>query len=156
MQDSLYFEDFAPGRKFQTKGATLTETQIIDFAWSWDPQPFHIDRNAAKEGPFGGIISSGFHTLVLAFRLWFQENIMNDASMGSPGLDELRWLKPVRPDDTLHVEAEVLESRESESKPDRGYTKIRHNVINQDGETVMTYVANHIFLKHPAGSDRRI
>ena len=120
--DALYFEDFTPGRRFKTRGMTLTEAQIMDFAWQWDPQPFHVDAEAAAASPFGGIIGSGFQTLLVAFRLWFQENIMNEASMGSPGLDEVRWLKPVRPGDTLHVEAEVMESRASDSKPDRGYS----------------------------------
>ena len=154
--DVLYFEDFNPGRKFQTRGMTLSEGQIMDFAWQWDPQPFHVDSEAANSSQFGGIIASGFQTLLVAFRLWFQENIMNECSMGSPGLDEIRWLKPVRPGDTLHVEAEVLESRESGSKHDRGYTKIKYAVINQKGEVVMTYIANHIFARHPAGDDRRI
>ena len=137
--DALYFEDFTPGRRFKTRGMTLTEAQIMDFAWQWDPQPFHVDAEAAAASPFGGIIGSGFQTLLVAFRLWFQENIMNEASMGSPGLDEVRWLKPVRPGDTLHVEAEVMESRASDSKPDRGYSKIKYAVVNQQGETVMTF-----------------
>lgn len=154
--EQLYFEDFTPGRKFKTRGKTLTEAQIIDFAWQWDPQPFHVDAQAAANSQFGGIIGSGFQTLLIAFRLWFQENIMNACSMGSPGLDEIRWLTPVRPGDTLHVEAEVTESRESSSKPDRGYTKIHYSVVNQKGEVVMTYLANHIFARHPAGDDRRI
>ncbi|MAN78812.1 MAG: acyl dehydratase [Rhodospirillaceae bacterium] len=154
--DALYFEDFTPGRKFRTRGMTLTESQIMEFAWQWDPQPFHVDAEAAGASQFGGIIGSGFQTLLVAFRLWFQENIMNECSMGSPGLDEIRWLLPVRPGDTLHVEAEVLESRTSESKLDRGYTKIKYAVVTHKGDTVMTYVANHIFARHPAGDDRRI
>ena len=102
--DALYFEDFTPGSCFRTRGATLTEAQIIDFAWANDPQPFHINKQAAAESPYGGIIASGFQTLIVAFRLFYAENIMNAASMGSPGMDELKWLDPVRPDDTLHVE----------------------------------------------------
>ena len=152
----LYFEDFTVGRRFQTRGATLTEAQMMEFAWQWDPQPFHVDAVAAEQGPFGGVIGSGFQTLLIAFRLWLQENIMNSCSMGSPGLDEIRWVKPVRPGDTLHVEAEVADSRPSGSKPDRGYTKIDYAVVNQNGDTVMTYRANHIFARHPAGEDRRI
>lgn len=145
--DALYFDDFTPGRTFKTRGMTLTEGQIMDFAWQWDPQPFHIDAEAAEASHFGGIIGSGFQTLVVSFRLWFQENIINTCSMGSPGLDELRWLKPVRPGDTLHVEAEVIESRPSDSRQDRGYTKIKYAAVNQKGEIVMTYLANHIFAR---------
>ncbi len=153
--NTLYFEDFHAGQKFRTKGATLTEAQIMEFAWNWDPQPFHVDAQAARDGPFKGVIGSGFQTLLIAFRLWFQENIMNECSMGSPGLDELRWLKPVRPGDTLYVEAEVTESRASESKSDRGYTKIKYSVVNQADEIVMTYIANHIFARRPAGEGGR-
>jgi acyl dehydratase len=147
--DSLYFDDFTVGRTFRTRGATLTEAQIIDFAWNNDPQPFHIDKQAAAESPYGGIIASGFQTLQVAFRLFYAENIMNAASMGSPGVDELRWLAPVRPDDTLRVEAEVLEARPSRSKPDRGTIRMAYTVLNQLDEAVMTYIVIHIFRRKP-------
>ena len=145
--DELYFEDFTPGRCFRTRGATLTEAQIIDFAWANDPQPFHINKQAAAESPYGGIIASGFQTLIVAFRLFYAENIMNAASMGSSGMDELKWLAPVRPDDTLRVEAEVLESRPSRSKSDRGTVRIAYTVLNQRDETVMHFITNHIFRR---------
>ena len=147
--DELYFEDFTPGSCFRTRGATLTEAQIIDFAWANDPQPFHINKQAAAESPYGGIIASGFQTLIVAFRLFYAENIMNAASMGSPGMDELKWLAPVRPDDTLHVEAEVMESRPSRSKSDRGTVRIAYTVFNQRDETVMHFITNHIFRRRP-------
>ena len=147
--DELYFEDFTPGRCFRTRGATLTEAQIIDFAWANDPHPFHINKQAAAESPYGGIIASGFQTLIVAFRLFYAENIMNAASMGSPGMDELKWLAPVRPDDTLHVEAEVMESRPSRSKSDRGTVRIAYTVLNQRDETVMRFITNHIFRRRP-------
>ena len=147
--DELYFEDFTPGRCFRTRGATLTEAQIIDFAWANDPQPFHINKQAAAESPYGGIIASGFQTLIVAFRLFYAENIMNAASMGSSGMDELKWLAPVRPDDTLHVEAEVMESRPSRSKSDRGTVRIAYTVFNQRDETVMHFITNHIFRRRP-------
>jgi len=147
--DELYFEDFTPGRCFRTRGATLTEAQIIDFAWANDPQPFHINKQAAAESPYGGIIASGFQTLIVAFRLFYAENIMNAASMGSSGMDELKWLAPVRPDDTLRVEAEVMESRPSRSKSDRGTVRIAYTVFNQRDETVMHFITNHIFRRRP-------
>ena len=147
--DELYFEDFTPGSCFRTRGATLTEAQIIDFAWANDPQPFHINKQAAAESPYGGIIASGFQTLIVAFRLFYAENIMNAASMGSPGMDELKWLAPVRPDDTLRVEAEVTESRPSRSKSDRGTVRIAYTVLNQRDETVMHFITNHIFRRRP-------
>lgn len=144
-----WLEDFTPGRRFETAGCTLSEAQILDFAWSHDPQPFHIDKIAAEASPYGGIIASGFQTLLISFRLVYQERIINAASLGSPGLDELRWLRPVRPGDTLRVTAEVLESRPSSSKPDRGTARVAYTVLNQKGEPVMTYQAHHILRRRP-------
>lgn len=143
----LFFEDFTPGRSFRSKGMTLSEAQILDFAFTYDPQPFHLDLEAAREGPFGGLIASGFQTLVIAFRLFYQEKIINACSMGSPGMDKLRWLKPVRPGDSLKVEAEVQSARPSASKPDRGLVVMAYAVLNQEGERVMTFEATHIFRK---------
>lgn len=149
MTQDLYLDDFAVGQRFETRGCTLTEAQIIEFAWANDPQPFHIDRTAAGESPYGGIIASGFQTLLVAFRLFYQEGIMNRASLGSPGMDEVRWLKPVRPDDTIRCRAEVLEVRPSRSKPDRGTLVMAYAVLNQQGETVMTWKVTHIFARRP-------
>ena len=145
----LYFEEFTEGRVFESGGMTLSETQILDFALAWDPQPFHIDIPAAEAGPFGGLISSGFHTLVVAFRLIHATGYIDAASMGSPGLDELRWLMPVRPGDTLRVTGEVMEQRPSSSKPDRGTARIQYTILNQDGAAVMTFIGIHILRKRP-------
>ena len=95
--DSRYLDDLFPGQHFRTPGITLTEAEIIDFAWRYDPQPFHLDVNAAAESPYGGLIASGFQSLALCFRLFIQTGILAESSLGSPGLDELRWLAPVRP-----------------------------------------------------------
>jgi acyl dehydratase len=95
--DDLYFEDFTPGREFRTEGVTVTESQILDFALAFDPQPFHLDAEAAKGTIFGGLIASGFHTMALTFRLFAQTRALVACSLGSPGVDELRWLRPVRP-----------------------------------------------------------
>jgi acyl dehydratase len=143
----LYFDDFQPGQRFRSKGATLGEAQILDFAFTYDPQPFHLDLVAAREGPFEGLIASGFQTLVVAFRLFYQEKVINACSMGSPGMDRLRWLAPVRPGDTIYVRAEVLAKRPSESKPDRGILNMGYEVLNQDDVVVMTYEATHIFRR---------
>lgn len=145
----LYFDDFEPGQEFHSKGATLSESQILDFAMLYDPQPFHLDKEAAAEGPFDGLIASGFQTLAVAFRLFYQEKVINACSMGSPGLDELRWLRPVRPGDTLKVKGTVREKRASKSKPDRGTLLMDYEVSNQHGETVMTFTAIHIFARRP-------
>jgi len=103
MAGDLYFEDFTVGREFHTDGATVTESQILDFALAFDPQPFHMDLEAAKETIFEGLITSGFHTIALTFRLFAQTRALAACSLGSPGVDELRWLKPVRPGDTLRA-----------------------------------------------------
>jgi len=141
------FDDFEIGERFSSPGITLTESQIIDFALLYDPQPFHLDLKAAEEGPFAGLSASGFQTLALSFRLFYQANVVNACSLGSPGMDELRWLKPVRPGDRLHVEAEVKAKRPSQSKPDRGILHMAYSVLNQAGEAVMTYTAIHIMKR---------
>lgn len=146
---TLYFDDLSPGKRFVSRGATLTESQILEFAWQWDPQPFHLDREAAAGWNYGGLIASGFQTLLIAFRLIFHENLWNGASLGSPGIDELRWLKPVRPGDTLHAEVEVLEVKPSRSKADRGTARLRYEVVNQQGETVMSFVGIMILRRRP-------
>jgi acyl dehydratase len=152
MTRDLWFEDFAPGQRFRTAGATLSEAQILDFAWAHDPQPFHLDKEAAAASPYGGIIASGFQTLLVSFRLIYQERIINAASLGSPGLDELRWPRPVRPGDTLKVEAEVRECRPSASRPDRGLVTIAYTVVNQEDEPVMSYRAMHLLRRRPETS----
>ncbi|MEZ5823321.1 MAG: MaoC family dehydratase [Geminicoccaceae bacterium] len=151
MLPDLHFDDFAAGQRFETRGCTLSEAQILAFAWDHDPQPFHIDRVEAENGPYGGIIASGFQTLLVSFRLIYQEKVVSVASMGSPGMDELRWLRPVRPGDTIRVRAEVLETRPSSSKSDRGTAIIRYETLNQHGETVMSFRIIHIFSRRPAG-----
>ncbi|HEY9549725.1 MAG TPA: MaoC family dehydratase [Kiloniellaceae bacterium] len=142
-----YFDDFEPGQTFNSKGVTLSESQILDFAMLYDPQPFHLDKEAAAEGPFNGLIASGFQTLAVAFRIFYQTGIINACSMGSPGLDELRWLRPVRPGDTLKVTATVREKRPSKSKPDRGTLIMDYVVTNQKDEPVMTFTAIHILAR---------
>jgi len=148
-----FFDDFAVGETFRSPGATLSETQILDFAMVYDPQPFHIDVEAARSGPFAGLSASGFQTLALSFRLFYQANIINACSLGSPGFDELRWTLPVRPGDTLHVEAEVLDMRASTSKPDRGILRMQYRTLNQEGAVVMTFVAIHMLRRGAAGAD---
>lgn len=135
-----HFDDFKVGDRFESAGITFTEGEIIDFALRYDPQPFHIDVEAAKASPFGGLIASGFQTLALAFRLFYQTGVLTSANLGGPGFDDLRWLKPVRPGDTIRAAVEVVEMRPSRSKPDRGTVRLSLNAINQRGETVMTSI----------------
>ena len=147
----LYLDDFKPGDKFTTGSATLTEKQIIDFARVYDPQIFHIDPEAAKQTIFGGLIASGFQTLALGFRLVCDSGVLRAASLGSPGMDELRWLKPVRPGDTLRVEIEVKEVRPSQSKPDRGIARMAYRYVNQKGEDVLTITSMQLMKRRPKG-----
>ncbi len=144
----LYWEDFEPGQIIEIEGnTTLTKNEIMEFAREWDPQPFHIDEVAAEKSIYGGVIASGWHTGVVTMRLLVDGILGKAASLGSPGLDEMRWLKPVRPGDTLRVRAVVRETRPSRSKPDRGTVKVTWETYNQDGEKVMTMTAIQIFAR---------
>ena len=145
--DTRYLDDLTPGQRFTTPGLTLTEAEIIDFAWRYDPQPFHLDANAAANSPYGGLIASGFQSLAICFRLFIQSGLLADSSMGSPGIDELRWLAPVRPGDTLHSEIEVLEVKPSSSKPDRGIARLRYNAVNQHQEAVLSFIVIHLLRR---------
>lgn len=144
-----YFEDFQPGDIIETEGATLTEAQIIDFALTYDPQPFHLDVVAAGKSLFGGLIASGFQTLALSFRLLRDTGIITGTGLGGAGADELRWLAPVRPGDTLRVRAEVLEKKRS-SKGGRGTVRIAYATLNQRGETVLTATFLHLVAARDA------
>ena len=148
--DTRYLDDLTPGQRFTTPGLTLTEAEIIDFAWRYDPQSFHLDANAAADSPYGGLIASGFHTIAVCFRLFIQSGVFAQSSIGSPGLDELRWLAPVRPGDTLHSVVEVLDVRPSASKPDRGVARLRYTAVNQRGETVLSFIGNNLLKRRPA------
>ena len=109
--DTRYLNNLQVGQRFVSAGITLTESEIIDFAWRYDPQRFHLDVNAAADSPYGGLIASGFQSMVLCFRLFIQSGVLAASSLGSPGIDELRWLAPVRPGDTLHTVVEATSSR---------------------------------------------
>lgn len=126
---------------------TLTESEIVRFALDYDPQPFHIDLEAAAKSPFGGLIASGLQTFALGWRMFLHEGLFKACSMGSPGIDEMRWSAPVRPGDTLYTEAEVAQLRPSSSKPDRGTLRMAYRIVNQRGETVLTMTILHILKK---------
>ena len=145
-----YFDDFEVGERFAAQPVTLSEELIKSFALDYDPQPFHIDAAAAAESHFGGLIASGFQTLALAWRSFYEEGVLAACSMGSPGMDKLRWVRPVRPGDAIRTEAEVRELRPSRSKPDRGFLTMAYEVANQDGELVMSFVCVHILARRPA------
>ena len=145
--DTCYLDDLQVGRRFVSPGITLTESEIIDFAWRYDPQRFHLDVNAAADSPYGGLIASGFQSMVLCFRLFIQTGVLAESSLGSPGIDELRWLAPIRPGDTLHTVVEVLEVRPSSSKPDRGVARMKYQGVNQRDEVVLSFIINHLLKR---------
>jgi acyl dehydratase len=145
--DVRYFDEFAVGYRFATGARTIGEAEMLAFAQSYDPQPFHTDAAAAAASIYGGLIASGFLTLAFGFRLVLDTGIYRGSSLGSPGFDELRWLKPVRPGDTLRVEAEVTELRPSRSKPDRGIIRVAYAYLNQRDETVLTVQAMHLLAR---------
>ncbi|MEC9432714.1 MAG: MaoC family dehydratase [Pseudomonadota bacterium] len=145
----VWFEDLVPGAEVRTEGATITEAAILDFAARWDPQPFHMDVEAAKASIFGGLIASGFQTMLTAFRLLHAERVMNPASQGSPGMENVRWLAPVRPGDTIRMVATVLEARVSASRPQLGIVRWRYSVHNQRDEQVMDWTSSGLFLRRP-------
>lgn len=143
----MFFDDLKVGVRFETEARTLSRDDIVGFAREWDPQAFHLDEEAAHASPYGGLIASGFHTLLTAFVLTLEVDAWKEASMGSPGMEDIRWLLPVRPDDSLRATGTVLESVPSKSRPDRGRTKILYEVFNQKDECVMSYTAIHILRR---------
>lgn len=148
-----HFEDMRPGARFETAGKTLSEAEILNFAFRYDPQPFHIDAEYAAKGPYGGIIASGIHTIAVALRMFFQSAVVApEISMGSPGVDELRWLQPVWPGDTIRAVGEILEVRESQSKPELGIIRYRLEVLNQRDETVMTMLGTAFLRRRLAAA----
>lgn len=139
-----HFEDLSPGDSWETAGHTFTEAAIMDFAFRFDPQPFHVDVEAAKTSLWGGIIASGFHTLAVCFRLVYQSGVISAHNVGGKGMDGLRWHRPVRPGDTLRVRVEVKAAERSRSRPDRGNVTLRYRAMNQRGEEVMSVDMLHL------------
>ena len=136
----MYFEDFYQGYSFETNKKTITKRYIISFAEKWDYQPFHIDEKLGRQSHYGGLIASGWQTLMIAFTLILDTQKISKCSMGSPGLDKVNWIKPVRPNDTIHCIVTVRSSRKSKSKP-FGVTTILVEVFNQEKELVADMTA---------------
>jgi acyl dehydratase len=147
-----YFEDFKLGEVQALGQTTVQREEVIEFATRFDPQPFHVDEVAAKESIFGGLIASGWHTCSMVMRMMCDTYLNQAASLGSPGLDNIRWLKPVRPGDTIRAQRTTLEIKPSSSKPDRGVVKSRWEVFNQHDELVMTMEGLGMFKRRSAAS----
>ncbi|MCD6041272.1 MAG: MaoC-like protein [Burkholderiales bacterium] len=134
----IWWEDFKVGDRAELGRHTFSEEEIVAFARQFDPQPFHIDRLGAEQTVFGGLIASGWHTCAVGMRLLCDSSLKDAASLGSPGIDNIRWLKPVRAGDTVTYRRIVVESRASMSRKGVGLVKHRWEAVNQDGELVLT------------------
>jgi len=133
-----YFEDFEQGETIELGAYEVTEQEVLAFARMYDPQPFHVDPEAARRSPFGGLIASGWHTTSMFMRLWVDGLLSDTASMGSPGVEQIRWLVPVRPGDVLRGRVTILEAAPSQTRPDRGTLITESELVNQRDEVVMT------------------
>ena len=147
-----YFEDFTPGAVIELGSRTITKEEIVAFATEFDPQVFHVDEEAAKRTIYGGLLASGWHTGSLLMRLLYEGLLKGTVSLGSPGIDELRWLRPVRPGDTLSARMTVTESIPSRSKPDRGIIRSVLEMRNQHGEVVLTLRGMSLLGRRPAAT----
>ncbi len=145
-----YLEDFAIGQTYETGRLTVTEADIIRFATEFDPQPFHLDPEAAKKTFFGGLAASGWHTAALTMRLLTTGEFSPAGGIIGAGFEELSWPRPVRPGDELRVQSEILEVRPSKSRPTQGMIKVKGTTLNQNDETVQRFVGNLVAQARPA------
>jgi acyl dehydratase len=146
-----YLEDFEPGQKYGTDSLTVGTEEIQAFAAQFDPQPFHLDHDAAKKSLFGGLAASGWHTAALTMRLLVNGELKPAGGIIGAGFDEFRWPRPVRPGDVLRAESEILEVRASKSRPQQGMIKVRTTTYNQDSEPVQVFVGNLVVPRRGAG-----
>ena len=149
MSEPRYWEDYEVGQKFSLGSTSFTEQEIVEFARQYDPQSFHVDAGAASESMFGGLIASGWHVAAKLMRLFVDNYIDKRTALGSPGVDELRWLKPVRPGDTLTAWVECAAKVPSKSKPQLGVIHEHWQVTNQNGELVMTTKGINMVRRRP-------
>lgn len=147
-----YLDDFSPGQFFDLGTKTVTKEEVVEFAREFDPQPFHLDEDAGKKTHFGGLVASGWQTAGFLMRLLVDAVLKDAASLGSPGVDEVRWLKPVRPGDVLAGRLECLAVEPSRSKPDRGIARFVYELWNQAGECVFRMKGMGMFARRPAGA----
>jgi acyl dehydratase len=150
VSDERWFEDYVVGATAEHGSIRVDEEELVDFGRRFDPQPFHVDREAAAAGPYGSLIASGWHTCALMMRLLAREYLSPVSSLGSPGVDELRWIRPVRPGDELSLRTTVEEARVSRSKPDRGLVRTRVELADADGAVVLSLLAMNLVRTRPA------
>jgi acyl dehydratase len=149
MKRQWYFEDFQPGQEIDLGARHVSEAEIIDFARQYDPQPFHVDPDAAAASIYGGVIASGWHTCSMMMRMVVDGLMCSSSSMGSPGLDGVRWLRPLRAGDTIRVRYLTTAVKASNSRPDRGVVWSKWIATNQHGEDVCTIEGMGMFGKRP-------
>ncbi len=143
----LYFEDLAPGMQYPLGSCVVTKEEILEFARRYDPQPFHVDEGAAAASMFGGLIASGWQTTALYMRLFVDSMVNRAAGMGSPGVEDLRWKRPVRPGDTLTGHFTILECRPFRGNV--GLVRAQNELVNQEGKTVLSFVGLMLFGRRP-------
>ncbi|MQA61225.1 MAG: acyl dehydratase [Actinophytocola sp.] len=148
--DDRYFEDYHPGAVYEYGHLTVTEADILDFARQYDPQPIHTDPAFAETGPFEGLIASGWQSAGLAMRLLVDHYLSHVASLASPGVDELRWPVPLQPGDVVRVRTSIVESRLSQSKPDRGIVRTDVQLLNQEDKCPVSFRAMNFIMRRPA------
>ena len=146
---TIYLDDFQPGQVRECGQHVVTKEEIVEFATRYDPQPFHTDEAAAQASPYGGLIASGWMTCALAMRMVCDGYLLDAASLGSPGVDQVRWLRPVRPGDVLRMRVTIREVRVSQSKPDRGIVRTGWEMFNQNDELVLTTEGTGMFRRRP-------
>ncbi len=146
----LYWEDFPVGSVRELGGRSLSAQDIVRFASEFDPQPFHLDEAAGAASHFGGLVASGWHTCATLMRMMCDDYLLKSSSMGSPGIDQLRWLKPVRPGDQLRARMTVLQARPMASKPHIGLVQSQWEMLNQNDEIVLTMQGWGMFGRRPA------
>ena len=147
-----YFEDFSPAWVAEYGPRRVTREEMIGFAAQYDPQPMHLDEEAARATMLGGLGASGWHTCCIMMKMIADALLLDSASMGAPGVDEVRWLKPVRPGDNLTVRGSVLSTRTSHSRPDRGFVNFLWEVYNDRNEKVMTLICPQMLLRRKPGA----
>ncbi len=145
----LYFEDFAPGQIYRGGPYHVTKEEIIEFARQFDPQPHHLDEDAGRESMLGGLAASGWHVSAMAMRMFCDSILSHAAAMGAPGVEDARWMRPVKPGDDLRLEIAIVETRASKSKPQLGFVKMDWRLFNQT-EQVASFISSPMFARRTA------
>jgi acyl dehydratase len=152
MNEKLYWEDFRPGAVTVYGPRLVTREEIVAFAAEFDPQPMHLDEEAARKTLLGGLAASGWHTCCVFMRIIADGYILNSSSMGGPGVDEVRWLKPLRPGTRVRVRATVVETRPSKSRPEMGLAKFSYDMLDESDAVIMTLTTTHMFGRRQPGA----